>query len=553
MTRYRWPQDATGIWCLTENAAFNCFNVDIGLEHTELDVRWVAENERQFLLENAVIARTASKDFRVYKAAEVHKLMELAYPELHTRYMKQINDDTAIAEDGEAGYDDEEGGGGGGGSGSSHAAYGGGGDGGMDHGEYDIDSFAVGSMTVARQRAFAAIRQAARFNRVLGFERVKEREEYFDHSTQVSQIPSSKRLRLTPHTGAAAGGGGLCCQRPVAVVSGQFQDGYKRYTTAQELKSIYVTPNGLEGVVDMQKTGYAPVAGSSSSSSGRQSHSSSSGGAAASAGGDGQQMSGSQLERVQAKIDKRRAGIAGTRPMRIAPHDAVCSFCRRTADTNPRGKPETLVACATCDNCGHPSCLKLDKNLSETIRTYQWQCIECRKCSVCKDPHDDDKMLFCDSCDRGYHTYCVSLSSLPKGRWVCHLCGVCESCGVTSPGPPGTKWRHEYNKASNGKSTFLQTLCVGCSTLFRRGDFCPSCLVVYRTDDTDLPMICCDVCDRWVHAECDDIDDEQYEEFTEDGGFYECLLCKGKQAERCDKFHKKNVEVDGDVDYTPKD
>jgi hypothetical protein len=29
------------------------------------------------------------------------------------------------------------------------------------------------------------------------------------------------------------------------------------------------------------------------------------------------------------------------------------------------------------------------------------QCIDCRKCSMCKDPHDDDKMMFCDSCDRG--------------------------------------------------------------------------------------------------------------------------------------------------------
>ena len=25
----------------------------------------------------------------------------------------------------------------------------------------------------------------------------------------------------------------------------------------------------------------------------------------------------------------------------------------------------------------------------------------------------------------------------------------------------------------------------------------------------DLPMVCCDKCDRWIHTECDDIDDEQ--------------------------------------------
>lgn len=423
------------------------------------------------------------------------------------------------------------------------------------HGE-DGGGFALGSMTVARQRAFAAIRQAARYNRVLGYERVKERDEYFDPNTQISQIPASKRLRLAHPNG----GGGA--QRPVAVVAGQFQDGFRRYSSSQELHSTYVSPNGLEGIVNLATTGYSVAPGGGSRGGGSSSgggvagnrvDANGGGGGAAStltlaqrSGGvaDRQKKAISQLERVQKKIASRRAGIAGNRPMRLAPHDAVCSFCIMTAEMNPSGEHEELVACATCDNCGHPSCLQLDNHLTETIRTYQWQCIECRKCSVCRDPHDDDKMLFCDSCDRGYHTYCVSLASLPKGRWVCHLCGVCESCGVTSPGPPGTKWRHEYNKSSDGKKTFLQTLCVGCSVLFRRGDFCPSCLVVYRTDDTDLPMICCDVCDRWVHAECDGINDEQYEEFTDEGGFYECLLCKGNQAERCDKFHRKKLEAE---------
>ena len=492
-----------------------------------------------------MIAKTAPKEFRVYKAAEVHSLMQLGYPEIYARYMKQINDDTAITEDGPGGqFDDDEVGGGHGGK----SGVGG-------HGE-DGGGFALGSMTVARQRAFAAIRQAARYNRVLGYERVKERDEYFDPNTQISQIPASKRLRLAHPNG----GGGA--QRPVAVVAGQFQDGFRRYSSSQELHSTYVSPNGLEGIVNLATTGYSVAPGGGSRGGGSRSgggvagnrvDANGGGGGAAStltlaqrSGGvaDRQKKAISQLERVQKKIASRRAGIAGNRPMRLAPHDAVCSFCIMTAEMNPSGEHEELVACATCDNCGHPSCLQLDNHLTETIRTYQWQCIECRKCSVCRDPHDDDKMLFCDSCDRGYHTYCVSLASLPKGRWVCHLCGVCESCGVTSPGPPGTKWRHEYNKSSDGKKTFLQTLCVGCSVLFRRGDFCPSCLVVYRTDDTDLPMICCDVCDRWVHAECDGINDEQYEEFTDEGGFYECLLCKGNQAERCDKFHRKKLEAE---------
>lgn len=37
-----------------------------------------------------------------------------------------------------------------------------------------------------------------------------------------------------------------------------------------------------------------------------------------------------------------------------------------------------------------------------------------------------DQLLFCDDCDRGYHMYCLSppLSSPPEGSWSCRLCLV---------------------------------------------------------------------------------------------------------------------------------
>lgn len=76
-------------------------------------------------------------------------------------------------------------------------------------------------------------------------------------------------------------------------------------------------------------------------------------------------------------------------------------------------------------------------------------------------------MLFCDACDRGYHTFCVGLKSPPKGRWTCELCSVCASCGTDSSG--GKKWRHEYTKGNgsgNGAVVFLQVRC--------RSTLCPS-------------------------------------------------------------------------------
>jgi hypothetical protein len=45
-------------------------------------------------------------------------------------------------------------------------------------------------------------------------------------------------------------------------------------------------------------------------------------------------------------------------------------------------------------------------------------------CETCKKDSDDDNMLLCDGCDRGYHLYCLrpKLEGIPKGEWYCPVC-----------------------------------------------------------------------------------------------------------------------------------
>ncbi|KAJ8876134.1 hypothetical protein PR048_024043 [Dryococelus australis] len=61
-----------------------------------------------------------------------------------------------------------------------------------------------------------------------------------------------------------------------------------------------------------------------------------------------------------------------------------------------------------------------------SVNKYRWQCIECKCCSICGTSDNDDQLLFCDDCDRGYHMYCLAppLSSPPEGSWSCCLCLV---------------------------------------------------------------------------------------------------------------------------------
>ncbi|KAM4702554.1 histone acetyltransferase KAT6B [Rhinophrynus dorsalis] len=103
----------------------------------------------------------------------------------------------------------------------------------------------------------------------------------------------------------------------------------------------------------------------------------------------------------------------------------ICSFCLGTKESNREKKPEELISCADCGSSGHPSCLKFCPELTSNVKALRWQCIECKTCSACRiQGKNADNMLFCDSCDRGFHMECCDppLSRMPKGMWICHVC-----------------------------------------------------------------------------------------------------------------------------------
>ncbi|XP_054622486.1 histone acetyltransferase KAT6B isoform X2 [Dunckerocampus dactyliophorus] len=103
----------------------------------------------------------------------------------------------------------------------------------------------------------------------------------------------------------------------------------------------------------------------------------------------------------------------------------ICSFCLGTKESNRDKHPEELLSCADCGSSGHPSCLKFSPELASNVKRLRWQCIECKTCSTCRrQGKNADEMLFCDSCDRGFHMECCDppLSRMPKGTWVCQVC-----------------------------------------------------------------------------------------------------------------------------------
>ncbi|KAJ9511709.1 hypothetical protein QJQ45_018011 [Haematococcus lacustris] len=45
-------------------------------------------------------------------------------------------------------------------------------------------------------------------------------------------------------------------------------------------------------------------------------------------------------------------------------------------------------------------------------------------CSICKSPTDAERMLLCDGCGKGFHTFCLTpkLTAVPEGSWLCAGC-----------------------------------------------------------------------------------------------------------------------------------
>jgi hypothetical protein len=63
-------------------------------------------------------------------------------------------------------------------------------------------------------------------------------------------------------------------------------------------------------------------------------------------------------------------------------------------------------------------------NINTTIDPSLRQVTADFPCCVCNSPEDEDIMLLCDGCGRGFHIYCLEppLLSIPDGAWVCPTC-----------------------------------------------------------------------------------------------------------------------------------
>ncbi|XP_053238412.1 PHD finger protein 10 isoform X3 [Podarcis raffonei] len=259
----------------------------------------------------------------------------------------------------------------------------------------------------------------------------KERQRITDHYKEYSviQVPQGKykilpteRTKVSPY--------------PVSLIPGQFQEYYKRYSP-DELRylplntALYEPPldpelpaldsDGDSDDAEERGDEKRKIKGNSDNSSGNVS--------------EGECPPENQEEPIQGRQKTREKNstprkegskrsvsksVPGYKPKAIP--NAICGICLKGKESNKKGKAEALIHCSQCENSGHPSCLDMSAELVAIIKTYPWQCMECKTCIICGQPHHEEEMMFCDVCDRGYHTFCVGLGAIPTGRWICDCC-----------------------------------------------------------------------------------------------------------------------------------
>ncbi|XP_076951421.1 uncharacterized protein LOC143624760 [Bidens hawaiensis] len=194
-----------------------------------------------------------------------------------------------------------------------------------------------------------------------------------------------------------------------------------------------------------------------------------------------------------------------------------CRLCFSGEDDGSY-RAKKMISCKSCNKKYHKSCVKSWAQHRDLFHWSSWNCPSCRSCEVCGKTGDPNKLMFCKRCDSACHCYCQQPShkNVSSGPYLCPKHTKCHSCASTVPGNGlSVRWFLGY------------TCCDACGRLFVKGNYCPVCLKVYR-DSESTPMVCCDVCQRWVHCLCDGISDEKYLQFQVDNNLqYRCATCRG--------------------------
>uniref|UniRef100_A0A8B9Q240 PHD finger protein 10 n=1 Tax=Apteryx owenii TaxID=8824 RepID=A0A8B9Q240_APTOW len=405
LIEYKWPPDETGEYYMLQEQVSEYLGVtSFKRKYPDLERRDLSHKEKLYLRELNVITETqCTLGLTALRSDEVIDLMIKEYPAKHAEYsvILQEKERQRITDH-----------------------Y-------KEYSQMQQQNTQKVEASKVPEYIKKAAKKAAEFNSNLNRERMEERRAYFDLQTHIIQVPQGKykilpteRTKVSPY--------------PVALIPGQFQEYYKRYSP-DELRYLPLNTALYEPPLDPELPALDSDGDSDDAEEGRGDEKRKTKGNSDNSSGnvsegdcatDNQEDSfqGRQKTRDKSATPRKDGSkrsvlsksVPGYKP-KVIPN-AICGICLKGKESNKKGKAEALIHCSQCDNSGHPSCLDMTPELVAMIKTYPWQCMECKTCIICGQPHHEEEMMFCDVCDRGYHTFCVGLDMIPSGRWICDCC-----------------------------------------------------------------------------------------------------------------------------------
>ena len=144
----------------------------------------------------------------------------------------------------------------------------------------------------------------------------------------------------------------------------------------------------------------------------------------------------------------------------------------RVIDVRPSGVLILIGQCGTTISVNAVNCAPCHLPIKDQDKLPAIENFRPRQefsCEICQLPDVDRTMLLCDSCNRGYHYYCLTppLTRVPKGMWVCPQC---VAAGV-DPIQLKTARQVEvmkYRRRSNDGATPIRKPAAGQSERLRR-------------------------------------------------------------------------------------
>ncbi|GMS80228.1 hypothetical protein PENTCL1PPCAC_2403 [Pristionchus entomophagus] len=381
LIEYEWPIKSSERYFLQEQIADLLDVKSFKRKYADMTRRFVEVPEKEFLQVtfpafNKTIGEHQMHGMTALRAVEVRELMANEYPSIYAEYQKAavLKIKAELAEQQKA---------------------------------FDAIKNDKAKLEELRKKA---IKNASQFNSDLAAIKKAERKYFWDLQTSIIQSPSNRWMvlpaeRTRPHL------------YPCSLITGQYQNYYKQFSPS-ELRRLPLN-SVLDGhhlfpvkrplspppiiVKDNDLSDVPPKIGNPGSPAVK-----------------GNTSNGNGSRKNSASIP------IGATPKGKKPSADACTLCSSNEEFSP------ILTCDSCSVKVHTDCIDMPDHMIEVAQSYDWHCIECKRCTICAKPDNErrvnasfqDKLMFCDRCDRGYHTFCVGLQEPPTGLWECDkYCG----------------------------------------------------------------------------------------------------------------------------------